>query len=129
MKTGNLFITTALVEFVMGFVLILFPSMTAEILLGLPISTIAGTTVGRVAGAALISLAVACWLARNDEQSNAAKGLIVAMLLYNIIVTVILVYTVVVLVLTVVLLLALITHLGLIAWCVYALQNVKRNKT
>ena len=129
MKTGNLFITTALVEFVMGFVLILFPSMTAEILLGLPISTIAGTTVGRVAGAALISLAVACWLARNDEQSNAAKGLIVAMLLYNITVTVILVYTVVVLVLTVVLLLALITHLGLIAWCVYALQNVKRNKT
>jgi hypothetical protein len=128
MKTGRLFITTALIEFMTGVALMLVPSITAEILLGSPISTIAGTTIGRVAGAAFISLAVACWLARNDEQSNAAKGLVVAMLLYNIIVTVILASTVIVISLTVVLSLVLITHLVLIAWCIYALQKAKRNE-
>jgi hypothetical protein len=127
MKTGYLFITTAIVEFMTGFALILFPSLTAEILLGLPISTITGTTVGRVAGAAIISLAVAFWLARNDEQSNAAKGLMVAMLLYNITVMGILAYTVIALVFTVVLLLVLITHFALTAWCIYALQKASKN--
>jgi hypothetical protein len=40
-------------------------------------------TVGRVAGAALFSLGVACWLARDDERNRAATGLIISMLLYN----------------------------------------------
>lgn len=128
MKTRYLFIITALVEFIMGFALMLFPSLTVEVLLGLPILTIAGTTLGRVGGAALISLAVACWLARNDEESNAARGLNVAILLYNIMVIGVLVYTLVILVFTAALLAALIIHFGLTTWCINALQNGKRNK-
>jgi hypothetical protein len=43
----------------------------------------AGVTVSRVAGAALLALGVACWLARDDAANRAAKGLIAAMLIYN----------------------------------------------
>ena len=42
-----------------------------------------GLLIGRVAGAALLSLGVACWIALNDEESRAGNGIVIAMLLYN----------------------------------------------
>jgi hypothetical protein len=41
------------------------------LLLGLPLDTPAGLAVGRVGGAALLSMGAARWLARNDEQNRA----------------------------------------------------------
>ena len=38
----------------------------------------------RVGGAGLLALGVACWLARGDIQSSAAKGLVAGMLVYNV---------------------------------------------
>ncbi len=41
-------------------------------------------TVARVGGAGLLALGVACWFARGDTQSRAARGLVAAMLLYDV---------------------------------------------
>ncbi len=75
-----LLIVTAAIEAPTGLALVLSPSMLASILLGASLDT-PGLVVARVAGAALLGLATACWLARNDPQGRA--GLIAALLLYN----------------------------------------------
>jgi hypothetical protein len=77
-----LLIVTAVLEAATGLALVLSPSMPASLLLGASLDT-PGLVVARVAGAALLALATACWLARNDPQSRAATGLIAAILLYN----------------------------------------------
>jgi hypothetical protein len=81
MKT--LHTVTAVIELGAGLALLCFPSTTVALLLGSPLDTPIALTVGRVGGAGLLSLGVACWLARGDSQSHAARGLIVAMLLYD----------------------------------------------
>ena len=92
MKTRLLFIVTALLEVGIGVALLVSPALTVSILIGAPFDTKGDSVVGRVAGLALFSLAVACWLARNDEHSRAAVGLIKSLLLYNVAVVVILAY-------------------------------------
>jgi len=77
-------VISAAVEWGAGVGLAIAPSLTASLLVGGSLDTAAGATVGRVAGAALISLGTACWLARSQEHSSAAAGLIVAMLIYNV---------------------------------------------
>lgn len=73
---------TAVIELGAGFALLCFPSTTVALLLGSPLDTSTALTVARVGGAGLLSLGVACWLARGDSQSLAARGLVAAMLLY-----------------------------------------------
>ena len=75
---------TGALEAATGLVLLLAPSMLVELLLGAPPGTPAGVTVSRVAGAAVLALGIACWLARGEAASGAANGLIAAMLLYNV---------------------------------------------
>jgi hypothetical protein len=53
------------------------------LLLGSSLDTPAGLALGRIIGAALLALGVACWLARYDAESRPTAGLIVAVLLYN----------------------------------------------
>jgi hypothetical protein len=80
----RLLIATALIELGAGVALLCCPSATVVLLVGSPLDAPAAVTLGRVAGVALLALGVACWLARSDAQSCAAKGLTDAMVLYNI---------------------------------------------
>lgn len=83
---------TALIEAGLGLALLVSPALTVSILIGAPFDTPADSIVGRVAGAALFALGLACWLAQNDQHARAAKGLIVSLLLYNVAAAIVLVY-------------------------------------
>lgn len=77
-----LLLFTALIEAATGLALLVVPAIVVKLLLGAEISG-AAIPLGRVAGVALLALGVACWLARGDLQSRAARGLVAAMFLYN----------------------------------------------
>jgi hypothetical protein len=80
----TLLIATAVIEAATGFVLVVAPSVPVMSLFGSGLESPVAFAIGRFAGAAILSLGVACGLARTDSQSRAAAGLIAAMLLYNI---------------------------------------------
>ena len=79
---NRLLTLTALIEAATGLGLIAVPAIVVRLLLDAEMS---GATIplGRVAGVALLALGVACWLARDDTQTRAARGLVSAMVLYN----------------------------------------------
>jgi hypothetical protein len=61
--------------------------MLAPLLLGGRLDAPAALTIARIAGAALLALGVACWLARED-----GRALVLAMLFYNVAAVAILVH-------------------------------------
>jgi hypothetical protein len=79
---NRLLTLSAAIEALAGLPLLVVPSVVVWLLLGGEISG-PGIPVARVAGVALLALAVACWLAAGDASSGAARGLVAAMLLYN----------------------------------------------
>ena len=114
---------TAIIEAATGLALIAVPAIVVRLLLGAEISG-ASIPLGRVAGAALLALGVACWLARDDTQSRTARGLVVAMLMYNIVATAVLAFAGIGLGLHgVVLWPAVVLHAAMGAWCVASLRR------
>jgi hypothetical protein len=114
-----LLIFSALVEGAAGFALLVIPRVAISILLGLPLDTPVGSAAARIAGAALIALAIACWQARNGERGGPATGVIKAMLFYNFAAAIVLVYAGIRLELRSVWLWpAIVLHLCLGVWCV-----------
>jgi hypothetical protein len=83
MRAQQLLIVTALVETATGSMLLVSPPLVAAFLLGASLDAPAALVVARIAGAGLLSLGCACWLARNDGPNRAVPGLVAAMLLYN----------------------------------------------
>jgi len=71
----------ALLEAGAGIALLIAPSITIAILLGASSDDALVFIVARIAGIALLTLALACWLSRN---SNGASGMMKAMFIYNI---------------------------------------------
>ncbi len=115
---------TAIIEASTGLGLLAVPSVVVRLLLGSPLGTSAAVMLARVAGAALLALGVACWLARDDTQSRATRGLIVAMLMYNLIATAVLAFAGIGLGLHgVALWPAVILHAAMAIWCVTSLRR------
>jgi hypothetical protein len=79
----HLFLVTALIEAGAGAALLGVPSLVVALLLGSPLDAPAAVALGRVAGAALLALGVANWFAHYDHASRAARGVVAAMVLYN----------------------------------------------
>jgi hypothetical protein len=75
---------SAVIELGAGLALLCCPSAMVTLLVGAPLEAPAALTVARVGGGAVLSLGVACWLARADAQSRAAIGLLTAMSFYNV---------------------------------------------
>lgn len=84
MSVKRLFVVSAVLEVGAGVAIAVAPSLAVSMLLGTVFDSQADLTVGRLTGAALLTLGVACWLARDDEDSRAAHGLVAAMTIYNI---------------------------------------------
>jgi hypothetical protein len=84
MKDKYLLIVTAVIEGATGLALLAWPSRSVGVLLDAPLWTPATEAVGRIAGAALVALGIACWLARGDDHTRAAKGIFAGMLFYNV---------------------------------------------
>jgi hypothetical protein len=83
MHRTYLFIVTAFGEGGIGLLLLVWPPVPMTVLLGVDHPSPEGACAARIAGAALLALAVACWLGRNDHDRPAQQGLLLGVLLYD----------------------------------------------
>ena len=127
---NTFFATTAVIEAGAGLALLCAPSAAASLLLATPLEAPAAFTVARVGGAGLLTLGVACWRARGDTQSPAARGLLTAMVVYNLVVALILGATGVrSRSVGIVLWPAVVLHAGMTVWCVLSLISWDERRT
>ena len=92
MRLKELFLVTAIVEIATGLALLALPAIVLISLLGIQSATAETLVVGRIAGAALLAIGVACALARNEATLPAQRGLLTGVLLYDVLAALLLVY-------------------------------------
>jgi len=120
---GRFLTVSALMEVGAGLALLTAPALVIGLVLG--VSGIgAAAAIGRLAGASLLSLGAACWWARHDGDSAAAKALVSGMLIYNAVV-VVLVLSGSLGSLGALLLALAVLHGGMALWCVWLLRVVR----
>jgi hypothetical protein len=78
-----LLMLTAALETATGLALLWLPLRVVALLVGGSLDTPAALVVARIAAAALLAIGVACWLARNEVRTRAARGVVTAILVYN----------------------------------------------
>ena len=118
----KLLAVTAIIEASTGVGLLVAPAVLAQLLLGGTLDTAGALTIARVAGAALIALGVACWLARDD-----GRVLVVAMLFYNVAAVAVLAHSALGLELSAIgLWPAIGLHTALAGWCAAVLKSIHR---
>jgi hypothetical protein len=80
--TTQFFMATAVMEAGAGLALLMTPAAAIALLLPDPVTN-THVALGRLAGAALLSLGTACWGARLDAGSSASRSLVAGMAVYN----------------------------------------------
>lgn len=111
---------TALIEGVTGLALIAAPSIIVSLLVGTALNESSGMLLSRLAGIALVSLSIICWLYRTKET---ASGIVKAMVFYNVAAAALLVYGQTIGFSGLALWPAVLLHLGLGVRCIKILQR------
>ena len=115
---------TAIIEAGTGIALLALPSVTTSLLFGTSLDSLAAESLARVGGAAIVALAIVCWLARRDVSGPASQGVVIAMLFYNVVVADLLAFVSYVHDLRGILLWpAVAFHIGMAAWCVVTMRR------
>jgi len=119
MHRAYLLIVTALVEAGTGLFLLVCPSIPLALLLGAERPSLEASFLARIAGAALLAIGVACWLARNDQGGSALLSLLAGVLIYDVAAAALLTYAGLVLSMVgLALWPAVVLHAALAIWCV-----------
>jgi hypothetical protein len=124
----SLLVVTALLEAVVGVALTVSPGQPVSLLLGAALDSAGGLVVARVAGGALLALGLACWRARDAGQHDGARGIVAAMLVYNLVVAAVLVHASLGFRLSGIgIWPAVVLHLALAVWCIACLRPMSRS--
>ena len=75
---------TSVIEALTGFLLIVLPSRVVSLLFGVEITEGGGIILTMIAGAAIFSLSVVVWLAR---QNNVSTDIVIMLFIYNLLLT------------------------------------------
>src|SRR5262249_16864233 len=122
MHRAYLFLITGIVEVGTGIALLFLPSVPFAFLLGVGEAAPEALFVGRVAGAALLAIGVASWLAPSAGSSPAQLGGLIGVLIYDAVVAVLLGYAGTILgMVGFALWPAVVVHTGLAVWCIVCL--------
>jgi hypothetical protein len=93
MHRGYLLSVTALGEGGTGLLLLVWPPVPIVLLLGVEYPSPEAWSIARIKGAALLALAVACWLERKGAARPAPQGLLLGVLVYDVTVASVLAWT------------------------------------
>ena len=127
MGLKSLLVVTAVAEGGTGLILLWFPSVVFSLLLGVRPASPEALLVGRIAGAALLGIGVASGSASRDKGSRAQLSLLAGILVYNVAAAMLLGYAGTVSgPVGIALWPAVVFHLGLAAWCIWALLRCRR---
>jgi hypothetical protein len=130
MTVGVLLRISAMLEGTVALVFLFDPSLPVWALFGQPLDAAPTQLAARIAGAALLSLAMACWWAGADSASRAASSLVAALLVYDLLAIFLLLHARMVLTLSGIgLWPAVVLHAALALWCMAALRQRYRRVT
>jgi hypothetical protein len=126
MKLSSLLTVTAVLEASTGVFLLASPILLASLLLGV-LEGAVPLVLARVAGGALLALGIACGCARREPVGPATRGVVAAMLVYNLATAMAFAYGGLVYRLSGVLLWPVVVlHLAMAVWCVACLSRTPR---
>jgi hypothetical protein len=125
-STTYLLTVTALVEVAAGLALLVIPSVVISLVIGAGQPSPDALVIGRLGGASLLAIGVACWIAHRDTGSPSQRGLLFGALVYNVGAVAVLAYAGSRLAMAGALLWpAVVLHAGLTAWCLVCLAQAK----